>query len=78
MNIYESIDVRWFEGVDQYKNPPRLVNNIKRKRRNKQINAQVEQSKPDATVVIPYVPTLSEKIMKLGKVANIRVVYKTE
>jgi predicted GIY-YIG superfamily endonuclease len=59
------------------KYPPKLINNIKRKRRHKQLNAQVEKSKPDATVVIPYVPTLSEKIMRLGKRANIRVVCKT-
>jgi hypothetical protein len=59
------------------KYPPKLINNIKRKRRHKQINAQVEKSKPDAIVVISYVSTLSEKIMRLGKRANIRVVCKT-
>jgi hypothetical protein len=58
------------------KYPPKLINSIKRKRRHKQLNAQIEKSKPDATVVIPYVPALSEKIMRLGRRANIRVVCK--
>jgi hypothetical protein len=59
--------------------PPKLINNNKRKRRHKQCNAQVENIKPDATVVILYVPTLtvSEKYIRLVKSANIRVVCKT-
>ena len=59
------------------KYPPKLIKNIKRKRRNNQSSQKIEKPKPDATVVIPYVPTLSEKIIKIGKRANIRVVCKT-
>jgi hypothetical protein len=62
---------------DLYKDPTR-INNFKKKRRLKQINAQVEKSKPDATVMIPYVHTLSENIMRRGKRANIRVVCKSD
>jgi hypothetical protein len=70
-------EVEFVEKVLTNNKYPKLINNIKRKRRLKQLNAQVENSKPDATVVIPYVPTLSEKIMRLGKRANIRVMCKT-
>jgi hypothetical protein len=38
---------------------------------------QQEQSKPDAVVVIPYVPNLSEKIIRFWRRTTIRVVCKS-
>jgi hypothetical protein len=38
---------------------------------------QQEESKPDAVLVIRYVPNLSEKIIRYGRRANIRVVFKS-
>ena len=56
--------------------PRQLIRNINRKRKRK-TTVEQENKKPDALVVIPYVPDLSEKIIRLGARANIRVVCKS-
>jgi predicted GIY-YIG superfamily endonuclease/flagellar basal body rod protein FlgC len=60
--------------------PRKLIRNIDRKRKQKKSTVDQEKEenkKPDALVVIPYVPDLSEKIIRLGARANIRVVCKS-
>jgi len=59
------------------KYPPKLIKNIKEKRKNK-LKTTAEEKKPDATIVLPYIPRLSEKIKKLGNKNNIRVVFKSK
>jgi predicted GIY-YIG superfamily endonuclease len=59
------------------KYPKQLIRCIKRKREKKKNVVQQEQSKPVAVVVIPYVPNVSEKIIRFGRRANIRVVCKS-
>jgi hypothetical protein len=54
--------------------PRKLIRNINRKRKQKKTTVdqtKEENKKPDALVVIPYVPDLSEKIIRLGARAYI-------
>jgi hypothetical protein len=61
--------------LEKNKYPISLVKNINRKRKQQRVKKEIE--KPDATVVIPYVPILSEKIIKIGHKSNIRVVCRS-
>ena len=59
------------------KYPPKLIQNIKEKRKNKATNV-LEEKKPDTTIVLPYIPRLSEKIKRIGNKYNIRVVFNSK
>jgi hypothetical protein len=47
------------------KYPERLVENIENKRRNKRDGE--EKTKPDGTLVIPYIARLGEKISRIAR-----------
>lgn len=53
--------------------PTELVRNIKNKRQ--QGKHKENKEKPVATMVLPYIPRLSEKIQRIAKQANVRAVF---
>jgi vacuolar-type H+-ATPase subunit I/STV1 len=55
------------------KYPESLVENIKNKRKNKKDEG--EKTKPDGTLIIPYIASLGEKISRIAKKINIRTVF---
>jgi hypothetical protein len=59
------------------KYPESLINSIIKARERKHTKKKVDE-KPHATVILPYMPLLGEKIKRIGKNCNIRVVFSSK
>ena len=56
------------------KYPTKLIDKIIKKRE-KEERKETEKKKPEATITLPYIPRLSEKMRRIGNQANIRIVF---
>ena len=56
------------------KYPTKLIDKIIKKREREE-RKETEKKKPEATITLPYIPRLSEKMRRIGNQANIRIVF---